>query len=215
MTLIVWERVMGIIDNLPVILASSTALLAGLYGYFNSLPNIRVYQNMSLFLVVFYIIGALIKRTVKTIWEERQEKLELSMQSGLLEGMSDVIELTAEGGAGIADGVDSAGIEEDSAGVEGSAGVADSAGGAGGASGAGSTGNAGSAGVEAADANVGVAEANNGAAKANNGAANGAADANVGATTANQYDGDFNETNAASNNIDKAERRVANAAGDV
>ena len=58
---------MEIVNNLPVILAAFTAFLAGVYGYLNKLPNIRVYQNMSLFLVVFYIIGTLVKRTVKSI----------------------------------------------------------------------------------------------------------------------------------------------------
>ena len=94
MSLLAQERIMGFIDNLPVILASSTAFLAGLYGYLNDLPNIRVYQNMSLFLIVFYIVGALVKRTAKTIWEEHQEKAALSAEAALL------LEGSLESGAG-------------------------------------------------------------------------------------------------------------------
>ena len=65
---------MEVINNLPVILAALTAFLAGLYGYMNNMPNIRIYQNMCLFLVVFYIIGMLTKRTLTGIWEDIKAK---------------------------------------------------------------------------------------------------------------------------------------------
>jgi hypothetical protein len=65
---------MELIKNLPVALAASTAFLAGLHGYANRLPNIRIYQNMCLFLVVFYLIGALVKWTAFGIVGEHLEK---------------------------------------------------------------------------------------------------------------------------------------------
>ena len=61
---------MGIINNLPVILAASTAFLAGLYGYMNHMPNAQIYGNMCLFLIVFYIIGLFLRRTIRNIREE-------------------------------------------------------------------------------------------------------------------------------------------------
>jgi len=63
-----------VFNNLPVILAASTAIIAGLYGYANRIPNSRVYQNMCLFLIVFYIIGTLLKNTLNSLREELAEK---------------------------------------------------------------------------------------------------------------------------------------------
>ncbi|MCL2058727.1 MAG: hypothetical protein FWH01_06660, partial [Oscillospiraceae bacterium] len=90
---------MEILNNLPVILAASTAFLAGLYGYLNNLPNSRVYQNMSLFLIVFYIIGTLLKRTAKSIWEDVQEKAALSVEGDLMLDGQDLEAIEALGGA--------------------------------------------------------------------------------------------------------------------
>ena len=81
---------MGILNNLPVILAASTAFLAGLYGYMNHIPNSHVYQNMLLFLIIFYIIGLFFRRTLRGILEDMEEKAKLQAAEGEL--------LLAEGG---------------------------------------------------------------------------------------------------------------------
>lgn len=72
---------MGAINNLPAIFAASAAFLTGLYGYINNLPNVRVYENMCLFLIVFYIIGILVKRTIKMIWDEQDKKAALAAEA--------------------------------------------------------------------------------------------------------------------------------------
>lgn len=68
---------MGLLNNLPVIMAASASFFAGLYGYLNNMPNIPIYGNMCLFLVVFYIIGLMIRNTVKNILEDMRVKEEL------------------------------------------------------------------------------------------------------------------------------------------
>ena len=65
---------MGILKNLPVILAAVSAFITGLYGYLSGQPSSRVYRNMCLFLVAFYIIGTLMKHTFERIREEMAEK---------------------------------------------------------------------------------------------------------------------------------------------
>jgi len=74
----------GIIDNLPVVMAASTAAVAGLYGYINGLPNTRVYQNMCLFLIVFYLIGAFLKHTYIGLRDEFAERAEAAKSRAAL-----------------------------------------------------------------------------------------------------------------------------------
>ena len=72
---------MDFVNNLPVILAALTAFLAGLYGYMSKIPNIRIYQNMCLFLICFYIIGTLLKRTIKSVWDDYTVKTAQSAEA--------------------------------------------------------------------------------------------------------------------------------------
>jgi hypothetical protein len=67
---------MEIINNLPVIISAFFTILIGLYGYVKGLPNTTVYQDMCLFLVVFYLVGFLLKRTILGIMEEVTAKAE-------------------------------------------------------------------------------------------------------------------------------------------
>ena len=69
---------MGLLNNLPVILAALTAFLTGLYGYLKGLPNSQIYGNMCLFLIVFYLIGVFVRRTAKKIIEDFEEKARLA-----------------------------------------------------------------------------------------------------------------------------------------
>ena len=99
---------MGVLNNLPVILAASTAFLAGLYGYMNNMQNSQIYRNMCLFLVAFYIIGQFIKRTVRNLIEDMETKAKLRAEEEEL--------LLAEGGVeGGVEGDGDGGVEDDSA----------------------------------------------------------------------------------------------------
>ena len=100
---------MGVINNLPVILAACAALIAGAYGYFNNLPNIRVYQNMCLFLVGFYIIGFFIKRTVSGIRADLEEKIKLKeaeQEASLISDSADAARETEDTPGQIGSGAD-------------------------------------------------------------------------------------------------------------
>ena len=110
---------MGILNNLPVILAALTAFLAGLYGYLNSMPNSQVYQNMCLFLIIFYVIGLFLRRTLKGILEDMEEKAKLQAAQA---------ELLLSGGEADALGADGEGAE--GGGAEGEEGAETEGGGA-------------------------------------------------------------------------------------
>ena len=65
---------MQYIKNLPVITAASAAIIAGLAGYAGNTPNLTVYGNMCVCIVVFYLLGWLAKGTLLQIYEENEKK---------------------------------------------------------------------------------------------------------------------------------------------
>ena len=97
---------MGVIKNIPVMLAAFFTLIAGLHGYAGGLPNSQIYGNMCLFLVIFYIVGIFVRRTALSFVEANKEKAARladenggPLEIGAAEGVT-AIDGAAEGGAG-------------------------------------------------------------------------------------------------------------------
>lgn len=75
---------MNRLEKLPFILGASMAVLVGAIGYYNDSPSADIYKKMILFIVVFYILGEILRKTISKISYEvlkrkheklRQEKI--------------------------------------------------------------------------------------------------------------------------------------------
>ena len=72
---------MHYINNLPVILAALSAIIVGVYGYINRFSNTTTYKYMCLFLIIFFVIGYLIKKMILEVQEEMQARNEKTSAS--------------------------------------------------------------------------------------------------------------------------------------
>ena len=108
---------MHYINNLPVILAAFSAIIAGIYGYINRFSNVTTYKYMCIFLIAFFIIGVFIKKTVFEIQDELQEQNDKTLGDvGLLYDGETLAVGGADSGAGV--------IGNESATVDGKTGAA-------------------------------------------------------------------------------------------
>lgn len=65
---------MEYIKRLPFILGAVMAIIVGMISFYSSLDMKQVYLKMAITMVVFYIMGAFIRRTVIRIKEETEER---------------------------------------------------------------------------------------------------------------------------------------------
>ena len=107
---------MHYINNLPVILAAFSAIVVGIYGYLNHFSNTATYKYMCFFLIVFFLIGILIKKTVLDIQEETAARNEKTPISGEL--------LYAEKEMASRNGAETAGEEDGHPVIDGKTGAA-------------------------------------------------------------------------------------------
>lgn len=85
---------MGYIHRLPLIMALMSAILTGLVGYTRQIQNNKNMANMLIAMVMFYIIGSMIKRTILDIirtysvkaLDRANEKKRLAMEKENNEG---------------------------------------------------------------------------------------------------------------------------------
>ena len=75
--------IMQYINNLPVIMSAFSGIMIGIFGYVNNLPNITIYKNMCLFIIVFYFIGVMIKWTIIGFLKENEEAEKTSIEEGI------------------------------------------------------------------------------------------------------------------------------------
>ena len=61
---------MQYVNNIPVILSVLSAIITGLYGYSRGLPNSTVYKYMCVATLIFFLLGRLVRWTIRQTVEE-------------------------------------------------------------------------------------------------------------------------------------------------
>lgn len=67
---------MSIVPKLPFLLGALMAVIVGAAGYLDGLDSQAVYIRMAVVMIVFFIIGSIIKNTLSTIQQEISNKRE-------------------------------------------------------------------------------------------------------------------------------------------
>lgn len=74
---------MEIVRKLPMVIALGAALLAGVVGYTSKIPNREIMGRMLVAMLVFYIVGLMVRSTAmdisKTVEEKRKADEELAL----------------------------------------------------------------------------------------------------------------------------------------
>jgi hypothetical protein len=79
------ENDMEIVRKMPMIIALGAALLAGIIGYTSKIPNREIMGRMLIAMLVFYILGLMLRSTAMDIAKTVEEKRKADDELALLE----------------------------------------------------------------------------------------------------------------------------------
>ncbi len=66
---------MDYIRKIPILLGFGSGLLIGFIGYASKIPNNEIISNMFIGMAIFYLVGIVIRNTIKNITEAIMQKI--------------------------------------------------------------------------------------------------------------------------------------------
>lgn len=84
------------IHKLPFLLGGFMAVMVGIISYMSGSATQTIYIRMTVVLLVFYIVGSLIRNTVNTIKDEIKSKEEQKLRDEAAQMEADIAEASSE-----------------------------------------------------------------------------------------------------------------------